>query len=169
MKKLFLSSILVLSFANAANLALDVGVGTGYIDDKKQDVIVKLEKNIKYFNFGAKLAKNYIKTFISSNQIPLNQHFYFISKIGVENFKIENKNEFQPFLKYRFLIGISHSINPKVFIQIGTKAVNGGVGVFMNASNRLTLEYEISKRWLFKRVNDTKSTTSTAIYIDYSF
>jgi len=42
MKRLILSSILALSFASASNL--DIGVGTGYIDDKKQDVIVKLKK-----------------------------------------------------------------------------------------------------------------------------
>ena len=168
MKRLVLSAILGLSLANAASF--DIGIGTGYIDDEKKDVIVKFRQNINpYLGFGGKFANDYLKTYISTIPNFVNDKFLLNGAIGFEKYKIENKNEIQGFIEYKVLLGTKTNFIPKASIQIGTKSVEAGIGIFYTPSKKFNFEYQIGKRWLFKRVNDTKSTTSTAIYIDYSF
>jgi len=181
MKRLILSAIVGLSLASAANttikkLNLDIGVGLGYIDSKYKDIIFKFEKNIyPYFNIGGKFAKDYVKGYISTIPVAINlnnKHRNTIlmdGKVGIEQFKIKDKFKKQAFIEYRIVLPTETRINPKGYLQIGNKSISAGIGAFLIYNKNLSLEYEIGKRWLYNSIENKKNTTSTAIYINYSF
>jgi len=173
MKKLIFSGLLALTFANAtslSNLGLGVGIGTGYIDDNYKNIIVRFEKSFSYFNFnlGGKLANNYLKSFINTKP-------YFINRvlvnggIGIEKFKINNKNQFQSFINFNTFMLTPTRFNPILNVQVGTKSVVVELGVFMRINNKTNFKYEIGKRFLYTKINNKKDTTSTAIYFNYLF
>ena len=60
-------------------------------------------------------------------------------------------------------------LEPKATIQVGTKGMSTKIGTFLMFKQNLDFEYEIGKRWLYKKVENKKNTMSTAIYINYFF
>jgi hypothetical protein len=169
MKRLILGAILGLSLANANNL--NIGVGTGYIDDKYNNVIVKFEQNINsYFNFSGKIGKeDYLQGYFSTLPNFINNKILLSGAIGFEKYKIEQNNETQTFIKYTTWLITKQDLNPKAFIKIGTKSLTAGIGAFINLGKRFSAEYEISKRWLYKKIESKKTTTSIQFFINYSF
>jgi len=170
MKNLVLSAILGLSLASATKIPQTViGLGTGTIDNSHKNIIFKFEHHIySLFNIGGRFAENYLNTYVNTIPIFVNDKILLNEAVGLEKYKIENKNETQAFLKYRTVL-INKNIYPKAFLQIGTKSTTLGLGFFKNINNKLGAEFEVGKRWLYKKVENKKNTTSATLYINYSF
>jgi len=172
MKKLFLSAIVGLSLASATQLNFEAGMGMGYIDNGYKNVIIKFNNNLNsYFYSGGKVAKDYFKGYIATIPVFVNKKILLNGKLGFEKYKIENKNEMQEFIGYRALLTSFEKLKlePKAAIQIGTKGISTKIGTFLIFKQNLDFEYEIGRRWLYKKVENKKNTMSTAIYINYFF
>ena len=172
MKRLVLSAIVGLSLANATNLNIGISAGTGYIDSDYKNLIVKFEKNIKFFNVGGKFANSYLKGYIST--IPsftnlLNNEIVEETRIGIEKYEINNKNEVQAFVNYKALFTTKTHFVPEFSFTIGTKSLKASTGILYYPLKKLSFEYEIGKRYLYKTVENKKNTTTTTIYINYFF
>jgi len=170
MKRLILSAILGLSLASATEIPKTaIGFGTGTIDNSHKNIIFKFEQHVySYFNFGGKFAKNYLNGYVDTIPALVNNKILLNGSIGLEKYKIKNKDETQVFFKYRAVL-VNENIFPKAFLQIGTKSSTLGLGFFANLNNKFGIEIEVSKRLLYKKVDSKKDTTSATFYINYSF
>jgi len=175
MKKLVLSTIVGLSLASATS----VGFGTGYLDGKYKPIFLKLNTNVDFLGFGATIATDYLKGFVH-NKFNINNvnNIAIATKqnIGLEKYKIENKNEIQAFLgynilftKYKNLITKETNIFPQILTEIGTKSTIIGAGVIIKFNNKLNAEYSFKRRFLYKKVENTKATNSATISFNYLF
>jgi len=169
MKKLVSSGIIALSLANASNITpLNVGIGMGYIDNNYKNLILKVEKNTANFNVGAKVAENYLNGYVNTLMF-VNDKISLNGEVGFEKYKIKDKNKFQIFVKYSSFLIKNKKIFPKVFLQIGTKSLNGGVGLSYLVKSNINLECEVSTRLLYKKVDNTKNTANSTIYFNFYF
>jgi len=128
-----------------------------------------IDKDVAFFvttgfeQFTVKETK--IKTFI---QIQANESQDQATTTLIKEKQTTHDIKTQIFLQYNFLINLyKNEILPKFALQIGTQSININAGTFLNLNNKLNIEFEVEKRWLYK--DDYKNTTSAAIYLNYPF
>jgi hypothetical protein len=165
-------TIASLSFANS-NLALNAKIGTGYIDNKYKSLILNIQKSAMINNYyiGATIAKNYFNSYFGIFPFICKNNIYVANDIGYEKFRIENTNKNQFFLRYRVFLDFKKNIAPKFTFSLGTKSVSTSIGIFLYPikHKKITLEYELGKRFLYSKTENKTNTTSTAIYLNYFF